>query len=223
MLDLIQTATTVPTRPPLADVNGRPGGQSVGGWWAGAIDQIDIGMLLLDANARVLFANRAARAELAQAEHPLQQLGGELRARRSADATALRGALRDACTRSLRRLLTLAQEQEPLHVAVLPLRDADTVEPLCLMLLGQRGGRVPMAVHCFAHAHALTSAEDQVLQALYRGLTPRQIARSHGVALSTVRTQLASIRAKTCCVSLRELLLRLALLPPMAAAFAAAA
>ncbi len=187
-------------------------------WLEQALDQLELALLLVDGDGQVLHANRAARAELARPEHPLQQLGGALRARRSADVAALRAAVHDACCRGLRRLLTLDRDAAALHVAVLPL-PADGADPgRCLLLSGPRGDRVPMAVHCFARAHGLTSAEDQVLQGLCRGMTPQQIARDHGVALSTVRTQLASVRAKTRCDSLRALTRCIATLPPMAAA-----
>lgn len=193
-------------------------------WPAAALDLLDLGVMLVGAEAQVLLANRAARIELAQPDHPLQLLGAQLRARCSVDVAALRAALHDAGQRGLRRLLTLDRGGVSLPVAVLPLRHDDAPqEATSLLLLGQQGERVPMAVHCFARSHALTSAEDLVLQGLCRGLTPREIAQQHGVALSTVRTQLASIRAKTRCDSLRELLRCVAQLPPMAAAIAAAA
>lgn len=187
-------------------------------WLEQALDQLELALLLVDGDGQVLHANRAARAELARPEHPLQQLGGALRARRSADVAALRAAVHDACCRGLRRLLTLDRDAAALHVAVLPL-PIDGADPgRCLLLSGPRADRVPMALHCFARTHGLTSAEDQVLQALCRGMTPQQIARHHGVALCTVRTQLASIRAKAHCDSLRALMRCIATLPPMAAA-----
>ena len=193
-----------------------------GGWLEPALDQLELALLLVDSDGQVLHANRAARAELARPEHPLQQLGNALRARRSTDVAALRAAVHDACCRGLRRLLTLDREAVSLHVAVLPLHAEGPGPGACLLLSGPRSDRVPMAVHCFARAHGLTSAEDQVLQALCRGMTPQQIARDHGVALSTVRTQLASVRAKTRCDSLRALMRCIAALPPMAAAIAPA-
>lgn len=191
-------------------------------WLEQALDQLELALLLVDGDGQVLHANRAARAELTRPEHPLQQLGSALRARHSADVASLRAAVHDACCRGMRRLMTLDRDAVALHVAVLPLPADGPGPDVCLLLSGPRSGRVPMAVHCFARSHELTSAEDQVLQGLCRGMTPQQIARDHGVALSTVRTQLASIRAKTRCDSLRSLMRCIAALPPMAAAIAPA-
>jgi DNA-binding CsgD family transcriptional regulator len=61
----------------------------------------------------------------------------------------------------------------------------------------------------------LTSAETAVLQALCAGLDPMEIARHNGVAVCTVRSQIGSVRAKTGAASIRELLCRIAALPPM--------
>ena len=85
-----------------------------------------------------------------------------------------------------------------------------------LLMLGKRSGRASLATYWFARSCGLTAAEDQVLQALCGGVAPRDIAREHSVAVSTVRTQLASIRAKTHSGSLRELMRRMAHLPPIA-------
>ena len=67
----------------------------------------------------------------------------------------------------------------------------------------------------FARTHRLTSAETTVLEALCRGLRPQQIACQQGVAISTVRTQVSSIRAKTQTGSMRELVQTLSTLPPL--------
>jgi DNA-binding NarL/FixJ family response regulator len=72
----------------------------------------------------------------------------------------------------------------------------------------------------FAHEHALTSAEALVLGALCQGRAPRDIAVERETRLSTVRTQIASIKSKTGACSIRELLSRVAMLPPLIPVFA---
>ena len=68
----------------------------------------------------------------------------------------------------------------------------------------------------FARERGLTSAEGQVLAQVCKGLRPAQIATNHGVRISTVRTQLRSIRMKTCSETIRELVQKVSVLPPMA-------
>jgi DNA-binding CsgD family transcriptional regulator len=67
----------------------------------------------------------------------------------------------------------------------------------------------------YARRHGLTAAEMHVLRALCEGLPPAEIAAEFGVKLATVRTQVASIRSKTEAASIRELVSRVAALPPI--------
>ena len=49
-----------------------------------------------------------------------------------------------------------------------------------------------------------------------KGLRPTEIATRHGVQVCTVRSQLRSIRQKTASDSVRELVEKVSVLPPMA-------
>ena len=71
-----------------------------------------------------------------------------------------------------------------------------------------------LALEAYARACHLTPSELRVLRALGDGLSPAEIARAHGVAVSTVRTQVSSLRAKTGSPNLRALTRKLATLPP---------
>ena len=68
----------------------------------------------------------------------------------------------------------------------------------------------------FARERGLTGTEGQVLALVCKGLRPSQIASSHGVQVCTVRSQLRSIRQKTASDSVRELVEKVSVLPPMA-------
>jgi DNA-binding CsgD family transcriptional regulator len=68
----------------------------------------------------------------------------------------------------------------------------------------------------FARERGLTGTEGQVLALVCKGLRPSQIATSHGVQVCTVRSQLRSIRLKTASDSVRELVEKVSVLPPMA-------
>jgi DNA-binding CsgD family transcriptional regulator len=84
-----------------------------------------------------------------------------------------------------------------------------------LLVLGKRRVCSDLPVYWYARSHNLTQAETTVLQALCKGKSPGDIASDHDVAISTVRTQLAAIRAKTHMQSLRELVNEVACLPPL--------
>lgn len=184
-------------------------------WLAAALDEIDYGMLLLDEDALLMHANQAARAEL-DAQHPLQLLGRELRAREPRDVAPLHAALHDARRRGLRRLLSLGSGAHHAGVSVVPLPALGADERgATLVILGKRQVGAELALQGFARSHRLTPGETRVLAALCRGEPPAAIAAVHGVAICTVRSQIGSIRQKTGAPSIRALLRQVAVLPPL--------
>jgi DNA-binding CsgD family transcriptional regulator len=185
-------------------------------WLRCMLDEIDYGMVLLDGTGHVLHANHAAHAELG-GEHPLRLVGRELGAQQAPDADEL-GAALEGARLGLRRLLMLGPAQRRVSVSVVPLTQGVT-----LLVLGKRQVCERLSVQGFARGMGLTPAETRVLEALCAGLRPREIAQRQGVAVSTVRTQIGSVRAKTGVASIRELVRQVAVLPPMVGALKGAA
>ncbi len=202
----VQTASTAAARPTPRDAS------TLARWLTLSLDHVGRGMLLVEGNGRLLYANRQARQALDEG-HPLQLLDGRLQARRSRDDAALLSALGSAAGRGLRRMLYLGNDNLP--VAVLPLRDEDG--GVALVSLSRAPDLLDLALPSFARQHGLTEAETEVLAALAAGSTPADVAGSKGVRLSTVRTQIGSIRTKTATRSIRALIERVAALPPMPA------
>ena len=185
------------------------------------LDEIDYGMLLVGSGAQVLYSNHAARLEL-DGDHPLQLLGNSLHALRPHDVLPLQDALA-AAQRGLRRLVTLGAGVHRVGVSVVPLPEnaserAGGQGPLTLLVLGKRQVCEQLSVHGFARSLQLTPAETRVLELLCAGARPTAIARQQNVAVSTVRTQIGSIRAKTGAGSISELVRQVAVLPPLVGA-----
>lgn len=177
------------------------------------LDVVDYGMLLVADDGCVAFANRTARAELTS-DHPLQLLGDELRARCPRDVVSLHTALSGALRRGLQTLLRLgAGTGSTVHVAVVPLADAG--KSSAAVVLGKRHVCEVLSGEAFARQHALTPAETRVLRHLCAGERPQDIAFGLGVKLSTVRTQIGSIRAKTGASDIGAIVQRVARLPPL--------
>jgi DNA-binding CsgD family transcriptional regulator len=189
------------------------------GGWARCLglmlDEIDYGLLLLDANGIVRWRNDRAQAELDDA-HPLQISAGHLGAQLPEDAARLAAAVADAAQRGTREMLTLGAGRQRVTLAVVPLApDALDGHPATMLLLGKRQVCEDLSVRGFARAHRLTPAETRVLEALCAGVAPQKFAEHQGVRISTVRTQIGSIREKTGARSIRSLVRMVALLPPM--------
>lgn len=195
-------------------VERRVAGQRAEPWLYLMVDEIDYGMLVLSPDGHLLHANHTARSELDD-EHPLQFLGSELRARHSGDVLPLREALVGASQRGLRCLLSLGEADQRLSVAVVPLNEPGGKNVAVLLVFGKQKVCQELSAHWFAREHGLTPTETKVLQSLCQGQLPGDVAREHRVALSTVRSQISSIRAKTGAGTIRDLVQQVASLPPL--------
>lgn len=204
-----------------------------------ALNQMDYGLVVIDSEtAMVQFANALGHAALLECPDGSGALGrgsglrllhGRVMAQRPADNEIFRRTL-DRARAGLRGFLCLGENTQSSAVAVLPLmgqRSADdtaaygmlgaAVAPTyALLVFAKQQLCDDSTMALFARERGLTSAEGQVLAQVCKGLRPAQIARNHGVRISTVRTQLRSIRMKTCCETIRELVQKVSVLPPMA-------
>jgi DNA-binding CsgD family transcriptional regulator len=179
-------------------------------------DEIDCSLIVCDSQATILYANQAAEQELWRARLLVRQLQ---RLRSVTDqGTALDSAIVQAARRGRRSLVTLRTQADHLMVSVVPLGAGGTQGTQVLVMLGRREPCSWLGLQLLASSYGLTVAETRVLAALTRRATPREIATQNAVALSTVRTQILSLRAKLAERNIEGLLLRTAQLPPVASA-----
>lgn len=182
------------------------------------LDEIDYGLMLVAADGRLRYANRLALLELA-AGGPLRLTAGLVCVQPEAELGRLRAALTDAA-RGLRTLVKLGHNANTLLLAVIPM-DGEiepSDAPTSLLVFSKREACAELTVAFYARSNGLTATESSVLLQLSQGVKPKDIAGGHGVALSTVRSQISSIRAKTHTASIRDLTSRVAALPPFASA-----
>ena len=191
-----------------------PAAPAIGHWLAAALDELDYGIVLLLDDMHVSHINDAAAAELDD-EHPLSIVDGRLGGRSARDTALLNEAVTAAAARGIRRLLTLGEDSRRNSVSVVPLDAADAGPRAVLVVLEKRAVCESLSVHGFARSCGLTGAETRVLVALCSGSPPSQTAEELGVAVSTVRSQIGSIRQKTGAASIRALVRQVAVLPPV--------
>jgi DNA-binding CsgD family transcriptional regulator len=190
------------------------GAPVLGHWLAAALDELDYGIVLLQPDMSVVHVNDAARAELDDG-HPLQRVGRELRPRLGRDAAPLLEAITAAAQRGLRRLVTLGKDADRTSVSVVPLEGAPGEGRTVLVVLGKRAVCETLSIEGYARSFGLTGAETRVLVELCKGIPPAEIASELGVAISTVRSQIGSVRLKTGASSIRALVRQIAVLPPV--------
>ena len=204
------------------------------------LNQVDYGLVVVEVDTgTVQFANALGRDALEYTgngpdtrryDTGLCLLHGRVVARRPVDSEILHRTLQR--TRAgLRGLLSLVTGAQTSAVAVVPLSSPqispDASPPFsapapelppchALLVFAKQQLCDDSTMALFARDRGLTSAEGQVLAQVCRGMRPSQIADRHGVQISTVRTQLRSIRMKTCSETIRELVQKVSVLPPMA-------
>lgn len=178
------------------------------------MDEIDYGVLVIDDQCRLRHANHLARHELAGQRLVMSQ-GGMLLGTSTELTEQIEQAL-ELALRGQRRLVLLKDQGRELSLAFVPLShplEADA--PTVLVLFSRQCACENLSVRMYARSQNLSPSEEAVMLALCRGLAIRDIALDHGVAQSTVRSQIKALREKTGCPSIRHLLHRLNSLPPM--------
>lgn len=174
---------------------------------------VAIGLVLCDRSGQVIYANAAAE-QWTSGEGALELRQGRIAARRPDLRRSLEGALQAAAVGQPRRPTALALprgggDPVPDVVTVLPFAGA----PCALMVFGGRdwdAGRGDLAMR----AIGLTPAERRLVGHLCRGRTLDEAAGEADVTISTARTYLKRVFAKTGTHRQGELVALLASLSP---------
>lgn len=182
------------------------------------IDEIECGLITCDGHGRLRFANRSAKEELASGR-ALKAVDHIVRSAVGSSAAPFEASLLDAARNGRRQLVSLGQPGDQLMASVIPLRHSDAQGATVLVMLGRRGPCSALGLEMLAMLYGLTLAERRVLGALLAEEPPRRIAAVNGVALSTVRSHIKSIRDKFGVHNIESLLIRAAGVPPVTPAW----
>jgi DNA-binding NarL/FixJ family response regulator len=181
------------------------------------LDALDVGVLVCDAQGRLLHANAAGEAVLSQSSLLGLQEGAVLHVANPAQSANLLIAVR-AAANGRHQLLLLHSGHARLSLTVQPLVAPSVPPQTVLVLLGRASTSRGLGLAMLCQLHDLTAAEERVLTGLLRGQRVSDLAAQHGVKVSTVRSQVAALRAKLGVHRMDEALLMAAELPPMAGA-----
>lgn len=184
------------------------------------LDELAHGVAVATGDGELLHANHAARHELGR-RRAIALQNGRLLARQPDDAKALKEALSKAVG-GKRSLIALGSaETGCMSVAVVPVRRDPEGGPVHAALLFSRPSVCgSLMLFFFARSHSLTATEESVLAILCQGYSAPQVAERLQVAVSTVRSHVRSLCTKTRSSGVRELVNRVAVLPPVAPALA---
>ena len=200
------------------------------------LDEIACGVIIVDANGRVEHCNLAGQSIL-QRGLLVKEEAQRLQAARSVDSELLSEALEKA-KHGKRSMLTLGANALS-TVAVVPLDRQDryaaettlseaapptnAASPRIALIFSRTGMCETLMMSFFSRAYQLTRSEEQILSLICIGNTAPEMAKQLHVGEATVRTHIRSICHKTHSHGIREVVKRLALLPPLMAAVMPAA
>lgn len=158
----------------------------------------------LDANGKIVFANGHAEALLGD-DDSLVVKGGRLRATAPADASRLRRAIVQAVESKLASSLPVSGVRsgpQACFVSVASLPQEGLLAPAlgrarALVTARRRGQAGTLSSQQLSQIFGLTPAECGAALALLDGKSPEEYARGARLSMSTVRTQLRAVYAKT--------------------------
>jgi DNA-binding CsgD family transcriptional regulator len=169
------------------------------------------GIAVIDIDGTVDYANAAAHALFEQAHWRWEQGGWQSTHRDEQQAWL--AALRAVALRARRELFELVTDGGCAPIVLSPI--GGDGRPRAFLAAARRELCGEPELRLYAKHSGLTGAETTVLVKLADGMRASEIARAHGVALNTVHSQISSVRAKTSCASVRQLIATLARLPAL--------
>lgn len=187
-----------------------------------ALDEVDYALMLFQRDQRFQYGNHLARAMLNRGDR-LYLDQGQLKARVTAHQSTLQTGFAKAAqgVRCLLDIPTQVQAGADSALALVPLGHPAEwpSHAVPVLLISCRPALcAPLSLRFFAQANALTRTEEAVLGDLTQGLEVEEIARQRDMAVSTARSHVKQLRLKTRSGSMRELLNKLAMLPPVVSA-----
>lgn len=179
------------------------------------VDELAHGVMIVNTRGWILHANCVALA-LLQRGAGIGTTHGGLKLNAASDQTQLGLALTKAAG-GKRSLMRLASASGCTNLSVVPLnrQSAGTCDRIALIFSREEACQ-PHQLASFAGTHRLTRTEEQVLQLLCRCLSAPEVALEMKVAVSTIRTHVRSLCAKTATHGVRQLINLVAALPPLA-------
>jgi DNA-binding CsgD family transcriptional regulator/PAS domain-containing protein len=173
------------------------------------VDTFATGLIVTDDSGRILFANAAAEALLSQGDG-LTSRQGRVVARDPAAQSALAAGIAGAVTLAARLpgtdtgglLLPRRAGRDPLRIGIWPLPPDSAAgpaaqDPRVLLTVTDPSDGVKPDIAAFAAMFRLTPAEADVAERLAEGMALSDMAEQRGVLMSTLRSQLAAVFAKT--------------------------
>jgi DNA-binding CsgD family transcriptional regulator len=166
---------------------------------AAILDHLGLPIMLVEADGAVLYANQAAET-LLHNHNLIRTVDSILRARNEPDGDRLKSAIAGTCSNGTGRVVVLGADgaSQPVVALVLPFeRERPTDRSRALVLLRSGKGLSEILINSLRRLFRLSPAEASIAVALGTGMDLNELAGHRHVKLNTLRSQVASIMAKT--------------------------
>lgn len=177
-----------------------PGDRPAERLYTAILDQLGLPILLVEGDGSVNYANAAALA-LVDGNGLIKAVNSILSTEHAADGERLRRAIADTCANGAGRVVVLGTEAtaQPLVALVLPFQDEHVLpgRGRALVLLRSNKGTSEILLNSLRRLFRLSPAEAAIAIALGSGIDLSELAQQRHVKLNTLRSQVASIMAKT--------------------------
>lgn len=191
-------------------------------WLKCLLNDVGFGILILDPELRACFCNDGARAALTSVgAESLLSLDIEMESEdhaASKDRADIKQFLSYAklAVTGQRKLVLLGQGDIQIAAALSPISLGEHYRQHGVLVTTERKTVCEsISLWAYGRVQGLTAGELKVLDFLANGQEPKEVANSLKISVTTVRTHIKSIISKTASSSLRNLLLRVAKLPPI--------
>jgi DNA-binding CsgD family transcriptional regulator len=184
---------------------------------ASAMDELACGVIIVDRQGHLLHSNLAAEAVLMRSDC-VAIVEGKVTVIHKADERQFSEALLGAA--SGKRSMVALGGLSHTTVAVVPLRNTSgqASEPRFALMFSRAGVCESLMLSFFSRSYRLTTTEERVLGLMCTGLTAPEMAQQLHVGEATIRTHVRNICTKTHSNGIRDIVKRLAMLPPLMAA-----
>lgn len=173
----------------------------------GLLDRLSVAVMLVDAQRRLLFANRCADRMLKQLGalrvtqgmlQPRYARDGKRFAHRIAEATRI-GTDLGAHASDIVYLSLPMGKRQPVLIAPLQPADMPIISPLVAVICAEQREKHPVGEDYLISRYGLTRAEARLLSALVAGHSLADYAERTHIAISTVRTYMKRLFSKIGC------------------------
>jgi DNA-binding CsgD family transcriptional regulator len=191
-------------------------------WLEQLLNQVGFGILILDKHFKLYFCNSAARQSLIHAglEGLISDGTNSICRSKSAPNTCMEQfwAFVHQAEHGQRKFAFLGHGEQQITAALSSIAIGDNhTETGLLITIERKNVCEGSSLWAYGRILGLTAGELKVLDYLAQGQDPKVVAKSLKISVSTVRTHIRSIFGKTASTNMRDLMMKIAKLPPVSA------